>query len=925
MKVIQSKLQRRSSGNSLWVRAHYRVTPSPFSVRPSHGVICAANEARLLVTFTPRDVSHQQGLLIFVCEKGFGVTKIVKIQNISTIPFSITFETGTHLAVSPSQVRLNKMDVIEVEITYFASEVNAGDSCVYINMETVGKIFEISVAVRCCVPSIQIQCPRIELDSCFFNHPREFSVPLVNPSDLPANYFIQPIKNTNIQLTLTSPEGLLPPEKVTFVPLQVIAKVTGVVSLNLAFAINGADYNPLVVEVVCHCVGPVLLINTEKVHFGRIEALTPIQHTIPLSNESPIPAHLTSIRVQKSIAFRVSPPELSIPPFGRAEIEVTACANDVDVEIFGLLEICVENVETPSYTIQLLAIGVGSTITIEPEIPLNLPLGQQFESLPQARVFAVKNCGRRQQRLVWTVENLLCIQKVECNRKSKKPDYKILLDPPKFELKPFQGLNFSVKVTSTRSMEIKFTLKCYTVIGNAGHKRLIRECTVSAEFIKPMIGINPNPVNFFLLKELTLSGKGGRSICIGFAPPLAKYGSTSFVVDTHLSISFLKHPLKITIPVHSEIHFPSLRLENDSLDFGSVENGRKVAKSVILLNSSPIEVNYQWKLIHGSLKDNKREPSRLPTRSKSQELCSAPATSLVHSSSVARIDDLHITDVFTITPETGRIPAGKSVSACFEFHAPSDVSARCVAICEVSDGLDYTVNLKGECSIPDCYIRTNKVSFGEIQFSEEAVELFYIYNAGKVSSTFHFTWDRNDVNLQILPMEGEVPGKGLTEIAMCVEVPQPKEFTVFAKVCLDGKHSEQIRIHGKACFPHVVLNSGIRKYDSLCKTEMNFIASLLATEHSNLPLTLPPYEVDFCNIIRGEVKERKLTFAQVCHDFAYQLHIEKMSRKVLAEKGVVVQIGVEISITFDTFNSETGHITLEIPLKACHSTDTNDS
>lgn len=112
----------------------------------------------------------------------------------------------------------------------------------------------------------------------------------------------------------------------------------------------------------------------------------------------------------------MSPTELTIPPFGRTEVEVTACANDVDVEIFGLLEICVQDSDASPYTIQLRAIGVGNTITIVPEIPLNLPLGQQFESLPQARAFTVKNCGRRQQRLVWTVEDILCIRKAECNK-----------------------------------------------------------------------------------------------------------------------------------------------------------------------------------------------------------------------------------------------------------------------------------------------------------------------------------------------------------------------------------------------------------------------------------------------------------------------------------------------------------------------------
>lgn len=77
------------------------------------------------------------------------MTKTVKVQNVSTIPIPITFEVGKQsLSVSPPQILLNAMDATEVEITYSASEVDTSDSCVCINMETVGKIFEIPVAVR---------------------------------------------------------------------------------------------------------------------------------------------------------------------------------------------------------------------------------------------------------------------------------------------------------------------------------------------------------------------------------------------------------------------------------------------------------------------------------------------------------------------------------------------------------------------------------------------------------------------------------------------------------------------------------------------------------------------------------------------------------------------------------------------------------
>ena len=113
---------------------------------------------------------------------------------------------------------------------------------------------------------------------------------------------------------------------------------------------------------------------------------------------------------QKPSVFHVDPPELNILPFTKATIEVTVRANDVDVEITDTLEIFVADSEATPRTIQLRAVGVGNTITIEPEIGQRLILGQQYESLSHARVFVVKNCGRRQQRLVWIIENTQCFR-----------------------------------------------------------------------------------------------------------------------------------------------------------------------------------------------------------------------------------------------------------------------------------------------------------------------------------------------------------------------------------------------------------------------------------------------------------------------------------------------------------------------------------
>uniref|UniRef100_A0A5K3EYW5 ASH domain-containing protein n=1 Tax=Mesocestoides corti TaxID=53468 RepID=A0A5K3EYW5_MESCO len=78
--------------------------------------------------------------------------------------------------------------------------------------------------------------------------------------------------------------------------------------------------------------------------------------------------------------------------------------------------------------------------------------------------------------------------------------YNIVLEPQKFELQPLESVDFSLKVFSSRPQKITFNLKCFTVIDNHGHKRLIKECAVSAEFIQPMVEIIPNPVGFRILK-----------------------------------------------------------------------------------------------------------------------------------------------------------------------------------------------------------------------------------------------------------------------------------------------------------------------------------------------------------------------------------------------------------------------------------------
>lgn len=270
------------------------------------------------------------------------------------------------------------------------------------------------------------------------------------------------------------------------------------------------------------------------------------------------------------------------------------------------------------------------------------------------------------------------------------------------------------------------------------------------------------------------------------------------------------------IPVFCEIYFPNLQIKEKNIDFGSIENGSSLIKSIILHNDSPIEAKYEWKLTNGSVRDNPSEPLRIPTRSKSLDAINTSNAAIRRYLSISTIDSLHFKDLFSVSPALGSIKPGESASTKFKFTGHRDLSANCTAMCKIIDGIDQEIELIGHSSTCDCYVTAESLSFADILFGEEATQVFRIYNAGKVPSPYYFTCDENDVNLKINPSEGKVPAKGVAEVVISVTVPRPQEFTVFAKVHLSKLRPKSIRFYGKACFPHF-------KYKTLIHSDINYV------------------------------------------------------------------------------------------------------
>ncbi|VDO03485.1 unnamed protein product [Rodentolepis nana] len=892
----------------------------------------------------------------------YGASKLLKLINASPLclPIKLLVNDAEGVIVNKSEIFLEKQEATLIELIYLASEVGLTEGNLAINVESVGTILEIPIRARCCIPRIKQCVKRIEMESCFINHPKAFQIEIDNPTNISAKYRVMGVETKDVKIIPISSTGILPPNTIYFIKFDLLGKNVGNLRENIEISIVGAEYEPLIFEITCECVGPVLSLNTKCIDFGEITILTPFQRVMELFNLSPIPANVTCYIIKKSTNFEVSPQRLIIPPFAKGHIEITVFVKAVGVEATDVVEISTEYTSSIPWKVDLRAISTGDLISVEPELKQSLEMGQQFVNLPQIYEFTVTNCSYAQQRLVWTIENVQRIQGGGKRKKSKADDFEILLNPQKIELKSSQSINISLKITSSGRQKIQFTLQCHSVLANKGHKRLLRECRVSVEFIEPMISIIPNPIKFYILKEcgkeienqyqnisiineadietsanlaipeplfivedgqifqslnLSITHKELRNITIGYAANSSNSKCSSYSLTKQLIISFHDHPLKMKISVLAQVYFPNLQIMEKTIDFGSILNGSSLIKSIILYNDQPIEAKYEWTLSNGCVKDNPSKPLRIPKRSKSLEVLNAYNEDIGRCSSISKIDSLYYEDVFSVSPPFGSIKPGESISTDFKFTGYHDLSAKCTAKCKIIDGMDHEIDLIGQSSTSDCYITTTSLSFEDILFSKDATRIFQIYNAGKVTCPYYFTWDKNDLSLKIDPSEGEVPAKGVTEVVISVTVPKPQEFNVFAKVHLAKLPPKNIRFYGKACFPHFKFKSLIPN-DSVyfCNDPCEFAASLTANV-LDYPLKLPTVKLDLSDMLCGETKTVKMEYVQTIHRFVSAITIDKPVKRHLAENGLTITIGREIEAIFDSSKTKIGEVILDIPLK----------
>ncbi len=214
-----------------------------------------------------------------------------------------------------------------------------------------------------------------------------------------------------------------------------------------------------------------------------------------------------------------------------------------------------------------------------------------------------------------------------------------------------------------------------------------------------------------------------------------------------------------------EIHFPNVLLETQLIDFGCILNNTEVVHQIKMTNTSPLEVNYKWKFLleknnvvnyfdysekhHNNLKneflnnseinlnyqnnfdaeknnasfdeDTKEINTKLKetTENDNNEYISGQikldAKVNKQEELLDKVNDQNIPnieEIFDISPIYGNLHPGETQKLSITFYGHKEIKAYVRALCEIKNGPEYELLLKGEASFLNYELSNTFIDFG---------------------------------------------------------------------------------------------------------------------------------------------------------------------------------------------------------------------
>lgn len=758
---------------------------------------------------------------------GFLYSQEFEVSNVSEIPFdfyfrfvaSQKFETR-ELSVVPDEGTLEANSTMTVRVDFIPITVQ--DYNVQMLMESTsidGPLATINVRASCICPVIRMVTDVIDLGRIYIGHQYTAVVELSDETVHPAKFeFVEATDQSILQARVSSVkvQGVLHAKQISKLPIYFTPLQLGHMTIRRYFKILGSDMPPLAVDIKALSVGPDLEMSVTDVNFGQIGVLADITQIVRITNNSLIEAPFTATIESSSLVFRIPENSGVIPPGESIDFPVIAHLDDTLV-FTGELTFFFQNLLPIKMNVN--AKGVGTAIV--PSIDMSgFNLGYVFTRQPITTTFVLENHGRRSQTIKWTQ------QKAKLEATEGKPVFHCVVEPDQIVIPARGSQEYLMTFTCSEPCAFTYAPQCYTLIGN---KRFdLFKPNITGIFINPALQFQCNSMRFVyvhdteaeerlgtvrksnapsrelmkvaiernsvtnishlpLIAEASISHPFFLSIDhfelesgqtmefeVGFDPSF-KTNFDSEVINTQVTFNFRGNPATSFVNVVAEMYFPNVSFSPASVDFGVLVKHTEKTVVVKMLNVGALPLKYSWELVSST--EYKKDISK----------------------------------IFDVYPTRGELAPNEDDDTHFTFFALSNERLEkyeTVAICHVSGGPDYFINVTGSSADIVYHIDPQTINLGPRHYAETVATQVVIQNMSDVPFEFQIHVPKVVAfkMLEILPMNGKVKANDKVVLKIRIQAGLPKEYKQKFFVRVGQFNDTEINVTMECGFPQLQID-----------------------------------------------------------------------------------------------------------------------
>ncbi|XP_011690792.1 PREDICTED: hydrocephalus-inducing protein-like [Wasmannia auropunctata] len=591
---------------------------------------------------------------------GFSGRQEVNLRNLSLVPVAfgvtimedgdqapLTYEEFAISQVKPSfPINPREFTIIpqkgvvqahsslKLKVTYLANVIRSGRTNMRVDMWNSDSDPVILPLSFCgAIPSLSIKPAEINIRFSFINLPYARSINVENDSDLDGYFYIVPqmvSENIPIVYSLSTNQGFLKARQSKTIDVTIITKTVGKQTTTLNMLTMGQQTPVTSCAIICNGQGPVVSAQPICLNFGDIQVLQDKVMHFHIINDSPIPAQFKLTSPKKNSLWLVEPSFGEVEPNASAKIIVKLFLRDTGKYTDNII---VHVINSRSFSVNMIATGIGCNIVFEPQIFPIFDMGFLFSHQNLSLPITMKNFGTRHCQIMWSNDPEVRIQKSQTY-------------PKKFQIEPS-----TVEVPANSSNVVQCKI-CWDVneilvedwyifeqIFGQGKRKLIGTSTFKATFTEPRIAFNKRELTFridicpegeelqqtdelivtnqsrlslnvllytdppfYLMnnqkkfvqkKKIVLTDGTITTIPIKFSPNINPDNPYSQSYTGALWFEYDEHPNKDKIQCTGAVNFPNITLHCKDLIINCI-SGSTAKGTFKMINNGPIPVIYKF-------------------------------------------------------------------------------------------------------------------------------------------------------------------------------------------------------------------------------------------------------------------------------------------------------------------------------------------